>query len=338
MLTAGISLAGEPEKYIPKTAKKREKYATTEPGTYLKPSASFILERIKKIMEDSTAKEPGPWVRNMFSPNQKKQLDTLLSYNELEVPVRIYYPNRKSLQGGQPAIVYLHGGGFVLGSVEQYHTMVSKLASTTGQLIVSVDYRLAPEHPYPAALEDCYAILRWMQNYGTRIGADTTKITIMGDSAGGNLATVLTLMCRDRGNPQPRFQVLLYPAVTFMDGDYPSMDYFLKDPKLTYMLSESFLSRVRSAYKGETGSDQDPYISPLEASLSDELAPALIISAECDPLRDSERAYARKLKNAGIEVKHIEYSGMIHGFMSFHMILKDARDAMREIRDFLDGN
>lgn len=327
----------EPDKYIPKSEKKREKYATAEPGTYLKPGAFTILKTVTRVMEDSTlVKEPSQWMVNMISARQKKMVDTVLS--NLAVPVRIYYPTKKSLQGNHPVTLFFHGGGFVLGSVDQYHMMVSKLARVTGQIIVSVDYRLAPEHPFPAAIMDCFAVLRWVQQNGSDLGTDTTRITVMGDSAGGNIATVVTLMCRDQQAPQPFSQVLLYPGVTFIDTDYPSMTYFLRDPDRQYVLTETFLRRVNAAYRGDECKENNPYLSPLEATLSNDLAPALIITAECDPLRDSERVYAEKLEAAGVKVKYLEYSGMIHAFMSFHMILSDALDAMKQVRDYLGEN
>lgn len=338
ILTLTFASAAEPEKYIPNTKRKQEKYATAEPGTYLKPTAHFILKRMNQFMEDSTVKQPAPWMMDMFTPYMKKIKDTVLTFNNIKVPVRIYYPSRRSMDGKHPVTIFYHGGGFVLGSVEQYHMMVSKLARVTNQIIVSVEYRLAPQYPYPAAVNDCFAVLQWMQYKGSNVGADTTRITVMGDSAGGNLATVMTLKCYDQKRPQPYLQVLLYPAVTFLDREYPSMNYFLRDPERQYVLSEAFCLRVRNDYMSSSGAERDRYISPLETGLNPELAPALIIVAECDPLRDSERAYARKLKEAGVRVTYLEYSGMIHAFMSFPMVIGDARNAMKKVRDFLCEN
>jgi acetyl esterase len=339
LLFVACVCAQEPEKYIPRSDRKKEKYATPEPGTYLKPAAYSILKTINHIMEDSSkVKEPAPWLVNIITPPQKKLIDSLLIFNQQEVPVRIYFPTKESLIGKQPITLFFHGGGFVLGSVEQYHLMVSKLARVTGQIFVSVDYRLAPEHPFPAAINDCYAVLQWMRQNGSGLGADTSRISVMGDSAGGNLATVVTLMCRDRHTPQPCCQILLYPGVTFLETEYPSITYFLKNPDQPYVLSEPFLKSVRTAYRGSEADDRNPYISPLEATLSKDLPPALMITAECDPLRDSQRAYAEKLAAAGVKVKYLEYSGMIHGFMNFHMILRDAVDAMNKVRDYLGAN
>jgi acetyl esterase len=329
--------AEKPAKYVPKSERKREKYATPEPGTYLKPVAHAILNEVNRIIDDpETYREPADWMMRMLSAPQKRILDTLLPGVEDKIPVRIYYPTRQSLKGKHPVTLFFHGGGFVLGSVDEYHVMVSKLARITGQIIISVEYRLAPEHPFPAGLEDCYAVLRWTREYGTLIGADTTRISVMGDSAGGNLATVVTLRCRDEGIPQPASQILIYPGVSFVDTIYPSRNYFIQQSDMRYMLDEHFLRSVKEQYMGGMTNDRHPYLSPLEAELSPELAPALVITAECDPIRDGGRLYARELENAGVEVEHLEYSGMIHGFMSFHMILGDALDAMKEIRDFLE--
>jgi acetyl esterase len=325
------------EKYIPGNEKTKEKYATPEPGTYLKPAAYSLLKKINQIMEEPERhKMPKEWMANMFTVSQRKVLDTLLSMNDHQVEVRIYYPTKESLSGDQPVLLFLHGGGFVSGSVEQYNIMVSKLAKVTGRIVVSVEYRLAPEFPFPAAITDCFTALQWLQQFGNTIGADNHHITVIGDSAGGNLATVLTLMCRDHQVPQPESQVLIYPGVTFLETPFPSRVYFAQSDSMEFVLNEAFLLRVKSAYMGELTDERNPYLSPLEAHLTDELPPALIITAECDPLRDGGRLYAERLQDAGVPVTHVEYSGMIHGFMSFHMILSDALDAMNLIRDYLD--
>jgi acetyl esterase len=326
-----------PEKYIPRSKHKREKYATPEPGTYLRPVSYALLQEINRIREEPESfKEPADWVRKMFVSHLKRELDTLISYGGLKVPVRIYYPGRTSLKGGQPVILFIHGGAFVMGSVEDYHIMVSKLARITGQIIVSVEYHLAPEYPFPAGLDDCFAVFCWLQDHGSEVGADTGRISVMGDSAGGNLATVITLRSRDEGRPQPRCQILVYPGVTFLETPYPSRQYFGHSEGMDFVLTEAFLRKVKREYMyGETN-ERNPYLSPLEAELTPDLAPALIITAECDPIRDDGRYYAAKLDSIGVQVDHIEYSGTIHGFMSFHMILREALDAMKYIDSYLE--
>jgi acetyl esterase len=328
-----------PEKYVPWSESKKDKYATPEEGTYLKPVAYSILQQINRAIEDPDAyRKQVEWMIQLFAVPQKKILDTTLSHLDCNVPVRIYYPNRRSLQGNHPVVLFFHGGGFVKGSVEDYHLMVSKLAKLTGSIMVSVDYRLAPKHPFPAGITDSYAVLRWVQQNGTLIGADTSRIAVMGDSAGGNIATVLTLMCRDNHTAQPYCQVLIYPGVTFVDTDYPSRILFGKSAQKSYVLSESFLRKVKIQYMGEESNEKHPYLSPIEAELTPELAPAMIITAECDPLRDDGKFYAQKLSAAGVDVEYMEYSGMIHAFLSFHMIMNDALLAMKDIRDYLASN
>lgn len=329
--------ADKPDKYVPRSHRKQEKYATPEPGTYLKPVAYSILKKINQVLEEPESyKKPADWMMDLFTTRQKRVVDTLLKLQESDVPVRIYYPTNKSLNGNHPVILFIHGGGFILGSIDEYHMMVSKLAKVTGNIILSVEYRLAPEHPFPAGISDCFAVLQWIRENGTRIGADTTRICVMGDSAGGNISTVLTLLCRDNHLPQPYCQVLLYPGVTFAETPFPSRKYFGQSASMNYVPSESFLRKVKIQYLGEETNDKHPYLSPLEANLTHDLAPALIITAECDPIRDGGRSYAVKLNSAGVKVEHIEYSGMIHGFISFHMILADALDALKEIRDYLE--
>jgi acetyl esterase len=324
-------------KYVPASEKKREKYATPEPGTYLKPAAYSLLKRINLILEDPEHhKMPSEWMKRVFTTKQKRVVDTMLCYEDHEVRVRIYYPTRKSMEGNQPVLLFFHGGGFIMGSVEQYDIMVSKLARVTGKMMVSVEYRLAPAYPFPAAITDCFAVLQWLQKQGDEIGADKEHICVIGDSAGGNIATVVTLKCRDEGIPQPMCQILIYPGVTFLDTPYPSLLYFTRTPGMSYVLSETFLRRVKTEYMGESTDELNPYLSPLAANLTPDLAPALIITAECDPIRDAGREYVKNLEMAGVPVQHVEYSGMIHGFMSFHMVLNDALDAMKLIRDYLD--
>ena len=328
----------EPGKYLPGNPRKQKILATPEPGTYLKPVAYALLKEINHVLEDPDSfKGPADWMIDILTTQQQRVLDTIIEYGDAKVKIRVYYPTRKSMNGNHPVAIYFHGGGFILGSVEEYHMMVSKLARITGNIVVSVEYRLAPEYPFPAAIEDGYAVLRWVRENSGLIGADKTKISVMGDSAGGNIATVLTLMCRDHQQPQPLCQVLIYPGVSFVDTLYPSRRYFGLSEEMSYVLDEEFLRKVKSQYMGDETDDRLPYLSPLEAELSPDLPPALIITAECDPIRDDGRLYAKKLQSAGVKTDHVEYSGMIHGFMSFHMILSDAIEAMKYIRDYLDS-
>jgi len=339
-LFALVSCQGDlTESYVPGSDRLKVKFATPEPGTYLKPTSHALLKEInRRVDSPDEYKEPPKWIRDVFVAPQKKLIDTVVCSLGLRLPVRIYYPTRASLDGNKPVILFIHGGGFVFGSVDEYHIMVSKLARITGQVIISLEYRLAPENPFPSGLNDCFAALCWLQEHGREIGIDPSRICVMGDSAGGNLATALTLMCRDMGRPQPRHQVLLYPGVTFMETPFASRVYFGLAETRTYILDQQFMLEVKSSYLTDPGDEDHPYVSPLEARLTPDLPPALVITARCDPLRDGGRAYAEKLREAGVETTYREYSGMIHGFMSFHMVLREAVDAMKYIRDYLNGN
>lgn len=331
-------LLSQPEnKYIPRSERKKEKYKTAEPGTYLKPSSYSMLKQIEKAKENPS-RQPSDKMLKMLSSKQKQVTDTVLNLEGIDVPIRIYYPTKRSLSGMQEAILFFHGGGFIMGSIDQYHMMVAELARKTGMPVISVGYRLATEYPFPAGLTDCYNVYLWLRSHGGNLGIDTENIFLMGDSAGGNLATVVTLMCRDFNQAQPRGQILIYPATCLAERDDNSTRYFLMDPNREYILSETFIRKARTQYMGANNNAHDPYLSPLEASLSGDLPPALIITAECDPLRDSGRDYAAKLSKAGVPVNYIEYSGTIHGFMSLYLILKEGRDAMKEVREFIVQN
>lgn len=329
-------MAGDPEKYLPATQRQKEKLETPEPGTYLKPSAHRILKRINKVMEKpEDIKEPPYWLLRALACRQKRVLDTLIGTADKPLPLKIYYPSRQSQSGMQPVILFMHGGGFIMGSANLYHPMVSRLARECDCIVVSVDYRLAPAHPFPAAINDAFLALSWLQENAGSIGADSSRIFVMGDSAGGNLATVLCLMCHDRQRPQPAAQVLIYPAVSFSETITPSRHYFAMQKGQAYVLSEAFLRKVKTEYMGRESNDSLRYLSPLQAKIPPDMPPAMLITAECDPLRDGGRAYAEKLAHEGFMIEHHEYSGMIHGFINFHMLLKEASEAIDEIAAYL---
>jgi acetyl esterase len=200
---------------------------------------------------------------------------------------------------------------------------------------VSVDYRLAPEHPFPAALNDVSAVLDWIVANMASIGGIGSRVTLMGDSAGANLATVLALKARDEGKEHILSQVLYYPPTSFLETEYPSRLYFLRDEKRTYLLTEEFLKRSKSSYLPDNIKPRNPYVSPLLADLEGNLPPTLIITAQVDPLRDEARIYADRLSEAGQEVTYVEYPGLIHGFFNLYMIFDEGKESMQLARDFI---
>jgi acetyl esterase/lipase len=243
------------------------------------------------------------------------------------LPVRVYRPAGAAV-GPRPLIVYVHGGGFVFGDLRMGDWMCSSVAVTVGAVVVSVDYRLAPAHPFPAAVEDCYAALTWAAENAADLGAapagDTPapRVGVMGESAGGNLSAVLCLLARDRGGPEISHQALLYPA-TDMTRVSTMAAYSL-------IISEPDMLAFRRLYLGDAD-PADPLASPLLAGDHRGLPPALIQVAEHDPLRDDGVRYAAALRSAGVPVRFTEYVGMPHGYLNFPGVCRSARQAMAEI-------
>jgi acetyl esterase len=221
------------------------------------------------------------------------------------IPVRIYWP---SAEHHLPLLVWYHGGGWVIGDIEGSDPTARRLATRAGCVVISVDYRLAPEHPAPAAAEDAYAAAAWAAEHAADIGADPQRIAVGGDSAGGNLAAVVSLMARDRGGPSLAHQLLVYP-VTDCTMDTPSYA-----ENTAYLLTPEMMGWFWNCYAPEGVDRADPYISPLRAPDVSGLPPAHIITAEHDPLRDEADAYAERLRAAGVPVRYECYAGQIHGF------------------------
>jgi len=238
------------------------------------------------------------------------------------IPVRIYRP---VLADDLPALMFFHGGGFVICDLESHDRQCRGLANASGCVVIAVDYRLAPEHKFPAAADDAYAATRYVAEHPAEFGVDPARLAVGGDSAGGNLAAVVALMARDRGGPALKFQLLIYPVVDWED-DSPSMREYASDHFLTREVMAWFYAQyLTSAAEGRT-----PYASPMNAADVRGLPPAMIITGECDPLRDQGEAYARKLQSAGIRVELKRYDGMIHPFFSLGGIVDAGRAAMAD--------
>ncbi|HKY69228.1 MAG TPA: alpha/beta hydrolase [Acidimicrobiales bacterium] len=244
-----------------------------------------------------------------------------------DVPVRVYVPTTDP--GPRPALVYFHGGGWVIGSVETHDGAVRALATASGATVVSVDYRLAPEHPFPAAIEDCLAAVRWVVDRAAELDIDPTRLAVGGDSAGGNLAAVAALELRD--SVDLRLQLLVYPVT---DG---AMDR----PSLTENGEGYFLTRDTMAWFWDQyvagGDRHDPRASPIDAP-DDALrgvAPALVITAEYDPLRDEGEAYGARLRAAGVDATVSRYDSVIHGFFSMGDMVPEGKAAVDEAGEAL---
>jgi acetyl esterase len=240
-----------------------------------------------------------------------------------DIPVRIYTPNATA---PLPLLVYFHGGGWVLGSLGTHDGICRALAAGAGCVVVAVDYRLAPEHRYPAAAEDCYAATQWCAAHATELGADAARVAVGGDSAGGNLTAVVAQMARDRGGPRLVFQLLIYPAT---DAACDTASH--RENADGYLLTAQDMTWFWSHYLGEgTPRAAEPYASPLRAANLAGLPPALVITAEFDPLRDEGEAYGQALERAGVAAKISRYDGMIHGFFGMGAMMDQANAAVRE--------
>jgi acetyl esterase len=238
---------------------------------------------------------------------------------------RCYGPQEPG--GPHPLLLYFHGGGFVLGDLDTHDNLCRMLARHAGVNVLSVDYRLAPEHPFPAAVEDAQAALRWAFENASDLGADPGKIAVGGDSAGGNLAAVLTLLAAGGGGPSPVIQLLIYP-VTDATASLPSRELFARGLYLTDTLIEWY----RVNYAGAPGMDvTDPRVSPLFAEDLSGLAPALVVTAGFDPLRDEGEAYAAALRAAGTTVALRRFPEHIHGFLNTAQINRASRDGLIEV-------
>jgi acetyl esterase len=237
--------------------------------------------------------------------------------------VRIYTPQGS---GPFPILVYFHGGGFICGDLNSFDSQCRALTNRVGCLVVSVDYRLAPEHPFPAAVEDAYAAIEWVADHAEEIGGDATRLAVGGDSAGGNLAAVVSLMARDRGKPALIYQVLIYPVT---DATMSSASY--EENGEGYGLTTAMSRWFNNQYLPSDVDRKNPYISPLWAPDLKNLPPTLVITAEFDPLRDEGEMYAARLKEAGVKVESSRYDGMIHGFFQMTGALNGGKKAIEQI-------
>ena len=237
------------------------------------------------------------------------------------IPIRLYAPRAG---GGLPVFVFFHGGGFVTGNLDTHDPPLRAIANRCECLVVSVGYRLAPEHPYPAATDDAYAATKWAANHAAEIGGDASRIAVGGDGAGGNLAAVVTLMARDQGGPRLIYQVLIYPILDSLMLTHSWVE--AHDPLLT---NDAMLVQWAS-YVPVNTNPGDPHTSPLNADLR-KLPPALIVTDAGDPLLDEDLHYTENLKAAGVRADEIVYSNVIHGFFLMAGALDTGKKCLDQI-------
>lgn len=255
--------------------------------------------------------------------------DLVFDAPDATVKARLYKPLQGSSRAG---LIYLHGGNWVMGGLDSHDSDCRSLANRARCSVVSIDYPLAPEHRFPAALETVHAAWSWLTSYGPSIGLDPERLAVLGVSAGGNLAAALCLLVRDRKGSSPACQVLVYP-VTDCAMDTGSYERFGRG----YLLSADTMRWSWAQYVANSEEAFGPYASPLRAASCQNLPPALFILAGCDPLRDEGAAYARRLEHAGVPIKLVEYPGMVHTFFSQAHRLETARLAHDDVARYLQA-
>jgi len=249
------------------------------------------------------------------------------------VPLRAYGPEGSGPHG---IVMYFHGGGWVLGDLDTHDAICRSLAAASNCVVVSVHYRLAPEHPYPAAADDAYAATCWVAEHAASLGGDATRMAVAGDSAGGNLATTTALQARDRQGPPLKFQLLVYPVA---DHDFETKSYL--ENAEGYQLTRNAMVWFWDLYVPRISDRDQAYASPLRASDLSRLPPALVQTAEFDPLRDEGEALAARLQDAGVPTKLTRYDGTIHGFfrhtVTFNQGTRALEEAAASLRAALGG-
>jgi acetyl esterase len=256
--------------------------------------------------------------------------DSVASFGGAQVPVRVYTSVESD---AQKVLLYLHGGAFFSGSLETHDAVARSLAKATGYRVVSVGYRLAPEHAYPAGLDDCYTVLRWIIAGENGLEWDCKTLVLAGDSSGGTFVAALTTKAKDEGLNQISAQVLFYPSV---DLDFDETRYAsLVENGKGYGLETIALKPHNSFYVNSGASPADPLVSPIKRADLSGLPKALVVTAEFDPLRDEGEAYAERLKAAGVPVKLIRYDGATHGFVQYWSWLPEFAPVFQDVADFL---
>jgi len=243
------------------------------------------------------------------------------------IPARIYTPTKlRKANGLAPGLVFFHGGGWVIGDLDSHDVVCRKLADEGELMVVSVDYRLAPEHKFPAAVDDAIAATKWTAENARQLGIDAARLMVGGDSAGGNLAAVVAISARDGNGPDIAGQVLIYPATDFA-MTHPSH----REPETSILLTHSVIPWFRDHYLNGAADVHDWRASPARATTLIGLPPAYVLTAGADPLRDEGDEYARRLKEAGVAVTYRTFPGQFHGFFTMGKLLQQANVAAGEI-------
>jgi acetyl esterase len=301
----------------------------------LDPQARALLDRVAAAGRPTLDTLSAPDARKAYRESRiplQPEPPEVAATQDRDVPgphgsitVRIYRPLGSASVETLPALVYFHGGGFTIGDIGTHDTLCRSLANAARCVVISVDYRMGPEHKFPKAIDDCVAATGWVAEHAAELRIDVNRLAVGGDSAGGSLAAVTALVARDAGGPKLMFQLLIYPTTT-LQHNTPST----AELATGYMLTLPLMKYFRAAYLNGTEEQTDWRASPLLAQDFSRLPPAFILTAGYDPIRDEGKAYADGLKAAGVAVEYVCYEGMIHGFITMGKVLDTANDAVRD--------
>ncbi|MDE0659861.1 MAG: alpha/beta hydrolase [Gammaproteobacteria bacterium] len=293
----------------------------------LNPGYEEMLRQLAAIGGPPLTEMPVQAGREMFRAMQgaapEVEVGTVDDIKAGDVPARVYRPRGS---GPFPVVMMFHGGGWVIGDLDTADCQSREVCTGTGALVVSVDYRLAPEHRFPAAAEDCYSATLWAAKHAAAYDGDAGSLAVAGDSAGGNLAAVVAQMARDRRGPAIAFQLLVYPVMDGVNFDRASY----RDNADGYLLTAEAMHWFWDHYAPTLDDRRHAYASPLLANDLSRLPPALVMTAEYDPLRDEGEDYARALATAGVDARFVRYDGFIHGFFAHTRTIDATREAMSD--------
>jgi acetyl esterase len=302
----------------------------------LHPGAQAVLDLIAEAGRPSFEEMTVPECREAYVNSRKALQPDPIEIAEIQnlsmpgpagdIALRLYRPEPVRDGKPQPVIVYFHGGGWVIGDLESHDTVCRELAARSGATLVSVDYRLAPEHVFPAAAEDAIAATKWVSENAASLGVDANHLAVAGDSAGGNLAAVVALAARDAGAPKIAFQALLYPVTDF---DLTRKSY--EENGMNPPVKTTTMAWFRDLYLSGPDDQQDWRAAPLRAADLSNLAPAYVLTAGYDPLRDEGKAYADALAAAGTPCTYSCYDGQIHGFLNMARVNPQTFEAFDEV-------